>query len=214
MKLVLLGPPGAGKGTQAAGIVERYNIPHISTGDIFRKNLKEGTTLGLKAKGYMDSGALVPDSLVVEIVIDRLTQDDTSEGYLLDGFPRTVAQAEALDEHLYGIGDKLDYVLNIKVDPDVLIGRAVGRRICKNCGATYHVTFNPSKIEGICDKCGGPLYQRADDTEETVANRIKVYMDETLPLIDYYGQKDLCVDIDGQRDISNVFEDIVKVLGE
>jgi adenylate kinase len=214
MKLVLLGPPGAGKGTQAAGIVERYNIPHISTGDIFRKNLKEGTTLGLKAKGYMDSGALVPDSLVVEIVIDRLTQDDVSEGYLLDGFPRTVAQAEALDEYLYGIGDKLDYVLNIKVDPDVLIGRAVGRRICKNCGATYHVTFNPPKVEGICDKCGGPLYQRADDTEETVANRIKVYMDETLPLIGYYGQKDLCVDIDGQRDISDVFEDIVKVLGE
>lgn len=214
MKLVLLGPPGAGKGTQAAGIVERYNIPHISTGDIFRKNLKEGTELGLKAKGYMDSGALVPDSLVVEIVVDRLSQSDTAEGYLLDGFPRTVAQAEALDEYLYGIGEKLDHVINIKVDPEILVGRAVGRRICKDCGATYHIEFNPSQVEGICDKCGGQLYQRADDNEETVANRINVYMEETSPLIDYYAQSNLITDIDGQKDIAVVFEDIVKVLGE
>jgi adenylate kinase len=214
MKLVLLGPPGAGKGTQAASIVEKYNIPHISTGDIFRKNLKEGTALGQKAKGYMDKGELVPDSLVVEIVVDRLSEADTAEGYLLDGFPRTVAQAEALNDYLMGKQDQLDYVMNIKVDPSALVERAVGRRICKNCGATYHITFNPAKTEGICDKCGGELYQRNDDNEETVTNRIKVYTDETSPLIDYYGQKELLVNIDGQKEISEVFIDIAKVLGE
>ncbi len=214
MKLVLLGPPGAGKGTQAASIVEKYNMPHISTGDIFRKNLKEGTTLGQKAKGYMDKGELVPDSLVVEIVVDRLSEADTADGYLLDGFPRTVAQAEALNEYLTGKQDQLTYVMNIEVDPSVLVERAVGRRICKNCGATYHITFNPAKAKGVCDKCGGELYQRNDDNEETVTNRIKVYTDETSPLIDYYGQKGLLVNIDGQKDISEVFADIAKVLGE
>lgn len=214
MKLVLLGPPGAGKGTQAAGIIEKYNIPHISTGDIFRKNLKEGTALGLKAKAYMDKGELVPDSLVVEIVVDRLSEDDTVKGYLLDGFPRTVAQAESLNEYLVKKGTNLDFVLNIKVDPAALIERAVGRRICKSCGATYHITFNSPKTEGVCDKCGGELYQRADDTEETVSNRIKVYMDETSPLINYYNEKNILFDIDGQRDIADVFTDIVNVLGE
>lgn len=214
MKLVLLGPPGAGKGTQAASIVEKYHIPHISTGDIFRKNLKEGTPLGLKAKGYMDKGELVPDSLVVEIVVDRLAQPDTDNGYLLDGFPRTVAQAEALDTYLTGNDDQLDYILNIKVDPSVLVGRAVGRRICRDCGATYHVEFNAPAVDGVCDKCGGELYQRDDDNEATVTNRIKVYTDETSPLIDFYSQKGLLVDIDGQKEISEVFVDIVSVLGE
>lgn len=214
MKLVLLGPPGAGKGTQAASIVEKYNVPHISTGDIFRKNLKEGTELGLEAKGFMDRGELVPDTLVVDIVIDRLSNDDVVNGYLLDGFPRTVVQAESLNEYLEKNEDSLDFVLNIKVDPNVLVERAVGRRICKNCGATYHVKFNQPKVEGICDKCGGQLYQRADDNEETVANRIKVYMDETSPLIDYYSKKKLLIDIDGQKDIMEVFTDIVRILGE
>jgi adenylate kinase len=214
MKLVLLGPPGAGKGTQAASIVEKYNVPHISTGDIFRKNLKEGTKLGLEAKGFMDRGELVPDSLVVDIVIDRLSNDDVVNGYLLDGFPRTVVQAESLNEYLEKNEDSLDFVLNIKVDPNVLVERAVGRRICKNCGATYHVKFNQPKVEGICDKCSGQLYQRADDNEETVANRIKVYMDETSPLIDYYSKKKLLIDIDGQKDIMEVFTDIVRILGE
>ncbi|MCK5764252.1 MAG: adenylate kinase [Clostridiales bacterium] len=214
MKLVLLGPPGAGKGTQAASIVEKYNVPHISTGDIFRKNLKEGTKLGLEAKGFMDCGELVPDSLVVDIVIDRLSNDDVVNGYLLDGFPRTVVQAESLNEYLEKNEDSLDFVLNIKVDPNVLVERAVGRRICKNCGATYHVKFNQPKVEGICDKCGGQLYQRADDNEETVANRIKVYMDETSPLIDYYSKKKILIDINGQKDIMEVFTDIVRILGE
>ncbi|MBN2260245.1 MAG: adenylate kinase [Clostridiales bacterium] len=214
MKLVLLGPPGAGKGTQAASIVEKYNLPHISTGDIFRKNLKEGTELGLKAKSFMDRGELVPDSLVVEIVVDRLSEGDTANGYLLDGFPRTVVQAEYLNDFLEKNDDHLDYVLNIKVDPNVLVERAVGRRICKDCGATYHVDFNPSQVEGVCDKCGGELYQRSDDNEETVTNRIKVYTDETSPLIEYYNDKKLLVDINGQKDISDVFTDIVDILGE
>ena len=214
MKLVLLGPPGAGKGTQAANIVAKYNMPHISTGDIFRKNLKEGTKLGLKAKEYMDKGELVPDSLVVEIVIDRLSEDDAVNGYLLDGFPRTIFQAEALNEYLSSNNENLDYVFNVKVDPEVLIERAVGRRICKNCGTTYHVKFNPTKVEGICNECGGVLYQRSDDNEETVSNRIKVYMDETSPLIDYYDKKKLLVNIDGQKEISQVFTEVVRILGE
>lgn len=214
MKLVLLGPPGAGKGTQAANIVEKYNMPHISTGDIFRKNLKEGTKLGLKAKEYMDKGELVPDSLVVEIVIDRLSEDDAANGYLLDGFPRTIFQAEALNAYLSSNNENLDYVFNIKVNPDVLVERAVGRRICKNCGTTYHMKFNPTKVEGVCDECGGVLYQRSDDNEETVSNRIKVYMDETSPLIDYYDKKELLVNIEGQKEISQVFIDIVRILGE
>jgi adenylate kinase len=213
LKLILLGPPGAGKGTQAASLVEAYNIPHISTGDIFRYNIKEGTELGKKAKAYMDAGNLVPDSLVVELVEDRLAQDDAREGFLLDGFPRTIAQAEALDEVLSKMDSGLDRVINIQVDPGILVERAVGRRICKSCGATYHVSFNPPSTEGVCDKCSGELYQRSDDNEETVSNRINVYTKETSPLIDYYTKKGIILNIDGQQDIGKVFEDIKAVLG-
>jgi len=213
MRLILLGPPGAGKGTQAASIVEKYNVPHISTGDIFRKNIKEGTELGKKAQDYINKGQLVPDSLTVALVEDRLQQEDAKAGFLLDGFPRTIAQAEALDKVLTELNCSLERVINIKVDLGLLVERACGRRICKECGATYHVMFNPSKEADVCDKCSGPLYQRPDDNEETVSNRIKVYMDETAPLIEYYGKQDKIADINGQQDISKVFEDIVKVLG-
>jgi adenylate kinase len=213
MRLILLGPPGAGKGTQAASIVEKYKVPHISTGDIFRKNIKEGTELGKKAQEYINKGQLVPDSLTVALVEDRLQQDDAKDGFLLDGFPRTIAQAEALDKVLADMECSLERVINIKVDLNLLVERACGRRICKECGATYHIMFNPSKVDDVCDKCSGPLYQRADDNEETVSNRIKVYMDETAPLIEYYGKQDKIADINGQQDISKVFEDIVKVLG-
>ncbi|CAG7585896.1 Adenylate kinase [Peptoniphilus tyrrelliae] len=212
MKLVILGPPGAGKGTQAEYIVERYNIPHISTGDIFRENIKNNTELGKKAKSYMDKGLLVPDELVIELVEDRLNKDDAKEGFLLDGFPRTVAQAVSLDSILDKNNDKLTKVINISVDPEILIERAVGRRVCKTCGMTYHVKFNPPKEEGICDKDGTKLIQRDDDTEETVKTRISVYFDQTAPLIDYYRAQNLLVDIDGAKDIDKVFEDIVNGL--
>ncbi|SHJ95892.1 Adenylate kinase [Geosporobacter subterraneus DSM 17957] len=213
MRLILLGPPGAGKGTQAAGIVDRYNIPHISTGDIFRKNIKEGTELGRKAKSFMDQGLLVPDDLVVEIVEDRLKEDDCKNGFLLDGFPRTVYQAEALDKVLEKMNSVLDRVINVSVDKEILIDRAVGRRICKECGATYHIQFNPPAAADVCDKCGGPLYQRADDNEETVTKRIEVYLNETQPLIDYYKQKGTIVTIDGQQSIDKVFQEIIAALG-
>lgn len=213
MRLILLGPPGAGKGTQAANIVKKYALPHISTGDIFRANIKQGTDLGNRAKAFMDKGELVPDSLVVELVEDRLQKDDTQVGFMLDGFPRTLPQAEALDSVLANMGSNLDYVININVDPAVLVERAVGRRICKNCGATYHIKFNPSKVEGVCDVCSGELYQRSDDNEETVSNRINVYTNETAPLVEYYKNSGKLVTIDGLQDIDKVFEDIQKALG-
>lgn len=213
MRLILLGPPGAGKGTQAANIVDKYNIPHISTGDIFRKNIKEGTELGKKAKEYIDGGQLVPDSLTIALVEDRLKQDDAKDGFLLDGFPRNISQAEALDTVLENMDTKLSSVINISVDPSILVERAVGRRICKNCGATYHIAFNPSKVDGVCDKCSGELYQRSDDNEETVSNRINVYSNETAPLIDYYTDKGVIINVDGQKDINLVFEDIASALG-
>ena len=176
MRAILLGPPGAGKGTQAETIVNEFSIPHISTGDIFRKNIKEGTALGKKAMEYMDKGKLVPDELTIELVKDRLLQDDCKNGFLLDGFPRTINQADALEDALKSMGQKLDYVINIRVRKELLVERAVGRRICKDCGQTYHMTFNKPSKEGVCDNCGGELLQRKDDTKETVENRINVYM--------------------------------------
>jgi len=213
MRLILLGPPGAGKGTQAANIVEKYRIPHISTGDIFRKNIKERTELGKKAKEYMDKGLLVPDELVVDLVEDRISKEDCKAGFLLDGFPRTVVQAEALDRVLEKLNTTLDRVINIQVDKEKLITRIIGRRICKECGATYHVVFNSPKTEGICDICGGELYQRNDDKEETVTKRIEVYIQETSPLIDYYAQRGLLLNIDGDKSIDEVFQDITSALG-
>ncbi|MBL7574499.1 Adenylate kinase [Peptoniphilus asaccharolyticus DSM 20463] len=212
MKLVILGPPGAGKGTQAESIIEKYNIPHISTGDIFRENIKNETELGKKAKGYMDKGLLVPDEVVIEIVEDRLQREDCKDGFLLDGFPRTVQQAVSLDAMLDRMGTKLDRVVNIEVDPKILVERAVGRRICKTCGATYHVKFNPPIVEGVCDKDSTPLIQRADDTEETVSTRIKVYLDQTTPLIDYYKAQSLLLNVDGEQEIGEVFKAVVNGL--
>ncbi len=214
MRLVLLGPPGAGKGTQAASIVEKYNIPHISTGDIFRKNVKEGTALGKKAKAFMDQGALVPDEIVVAIVEDRLKEKDCDNGFLLDGFPRTVNQAEQLDVVLERMGVAIDQVININVDKDILINRAVGRRVCRSCGATYHKAFKPTKEEGLCDLCGGDIYQRDDDQEATVSKRIQVYLNETQPLIEYYTDKNNLVTINGEQGIDTVFKDIISTLGE
>ena len=212
MRIILLGPPGAGKGTQAAAIVDKYKIPHISTGDIFRQNIKEGTELGKKAKEYMDQGLLVPDELTVGLVTDRISQPDCGNGFMLDGFPRNVSQAVQLDAFLKNNGIALDKVINIEVDKEKLVARAVGRRICKSCGATYHIEFNPSKEEGVCDICKGDLYQRADDNEETVSKRIQVYLDETKPLADYYSKVGIIADIDGQQSIDKVFNDIVSAL--
>lgn len=212
MRAILLGPPGAGKGTQAETIVNEFSIPHISTGDIFRKNIKEGTALGKKAMEYMDKGKLVPDELTIELVKDRLLQDDCKNGFLLDGFPRTINQADALEDALESMGQKLDYVINIMVRKDLLVERAVGRRICKDCGQTYHMTFNKPSKEGVCDNCGGVLLQRKDDTKETVENRINVYMEQTEPLIDYYTKKGIIINIDGEKPIEQVGKDIISKL--
>ncbi|MCI7147263.1 MAG: adenylate kinase [Candidatus Fimisoma sp.] len=214
LRTILLGPPGAGKGTQAAKIVEKYHIPHISTGDIFRENIKNGTELGKKAQEYMNRGELVPDDLVIEIATTRLLADDCAEGFLLDGFPRTVYQAEKLDEFLAAHGSKIDKVLDIAVEKEELMVRLTGRRVCKACGASYHVVNIPPKKEGICDVCGGPLVQRADDNAETVANRIEVYEAQTMPLIEYYEKAGNIAHIDGATGLESVFADIVKALGE
>lgn len=213
MKIVFMGPPGAGKGTQAEKIIENYQIPHISTGDMFRKAIKDQTELGMEAKRYMDQGALVPDHVTIGIVKDRLSESDCKSGFLLDGFPRTVDQAKALDEILTSLDSKIDYVINIDVDLDILKERLTGRRICRSCGATYHMIFNPPKNADVCDKCGGELYQRKDDNEETVGNRLNVYVSQTKPLLDYYSLAGNLVNINGQQSIDLVFEEIREVLG-
>ena len=214
LRTILLGPPGAGKGTQAAKIVEKYGVPHISTGDIFRENIKKGTELGKKAQEYMNRGELVPDDLVIEIATTRLLEDDCRNGFLLDGFPRTVYQAEKLDEFLAARGSKIDKVLDIAVEKEELITRLTGRRVCKACGASFHVVNIPPKKEGVCDFCGGELIQRADDNLETVTNRIDVYEAQTMPLIDYYEKAGNLVHIDGSTGLESVFADIVAALGE
>lgn len=214
LRAVLLGPPGAGKGTQAVRLVEKYEIPHISTGDIFRKNIKEGTELGKKAQEYMNAGALVPDELVVDLVKDRLQQDDCKNGFLLDGFPRTIFQAEKLDEFLSESNLKMDIVINLKVEKDALIKRLTGRRVCKDCGASYHIVNIPPKKEGVCDICGGELIQRKDDNIETVENRINVYEEQTAPLIGYYKEAGSLVDFNGEASLDEVFDAIVQAIGE
>ncbi|MGG3737180.1 adenylate kinase [Aeribacillus pallidus] len=213
MNLVLMGLPGAGKGTQAEKIVEEYGIPHISTGDMFRAAIKEGTELGLKAKSFMDKGELVPDEVTIGIVRERLSKDDCQKGFLLDGFPRTVAQAEALENMLQELNKSIDYVLHIDVDKEILMERLTGRRICKECGATYHLVFNPPTNEGICDRCGGELYQRADDNEETVQNRLDVNIKQMQPLLDFYQEKGYLRTINGQQEIDKVFADVNELLG-
>ena len=213
MKIVFMGPPGAGKGTQAEKIIENYQIPHISTGVMFRKAIKDQTELGMEAKRYMDQGALVPDHVTIGIVKDRLSESDCKSGFLLDGFPRTVDQAKALDEILTSLDSKIDYVINIDVDLDILKERLTGRRICRSCGATYHMVFNPPAVAGTCDKCGGELYQRKDDNEETVGNRLDVYVSQTKPLLDYYSLAGNLVNINGQQSIDLVFAEIQDVLG-
>lgn len=213
MNLVLMGLPGAGKGTQAEKIVEKYAIPHISTGDMFRAAMKEGTELGLKAKSFMDQGALVPDEVTIGIVKERLSKEDCQKGFLLDGFPRTVPQAEALENILTDLGKKIDYVLNIDVDQEILMERLTGRRICKSCGSTYHLVFNPPAQEGVCNRCGGELYQRADDNAETVKNRLQVNIEQAQPLLDFYETKGYLRNIDGRQDITKVFDDIDSLLG-
>ena len=211
MKIIMLGAPGAGKGTQATMISEKYGIPHISTGDIFRANIKNGTELGKKAKSYMDQGLLVPDELVVDLVVDRVQKEDCKEGYILDGFPRTIPQAEALDAALGE--DKIDYALDIEVPDDHIIKRMSGRRACVGCGATYHLVYNPTKTEGVCDVCGEKLILRDDDKPETVQKRLDVYHEQTQPLIDYYKKAGCLVEMDGTLDINVVFENVVKILG-
>lgn len=212
MQLILMGAPGAGKGTQAAELIKKFNIPQIATGDMFRAAVKEGTELGKKAEACMKSGALVPDEVTVGIVKERLSKDDCKGGFILDGFPRTVSQADSLSKILSDLNLKLDRVLNIHVPAENLIERAVGRRICKNCGATYHVKFNPSKAEGKCDKCGGELYQRADDNAETMKNRLSVYESSTRPLIEYYKKAGVYTEIDGTQSIDKVTADLIKAL--
>lgn len=214
MKIIMLGAPGAGKGTQAKKIAEKYSIPHISTGDIFRANIKNGTELGKKAKEYMDQGLLVPDELVVDLVVDRVGQPDAADGYVLDGFPRTIPQAQALDKALEALGEKVDYAINVEVPDENIINRMSGRRACVACGATYHLVHIPPKTEEICDKCGKELILRDDDKPETVKKRLDVYHDQTQPLIDYYTNKGILKEVDGTVDMEIVFKNITDILGE
>lgn len=210
MKIIMLGAPGAGKGTQAKQIADKYSIPHISTGDIFRANIKNGTELGQKAKKYMDQGLLVPDELTCDLVMDRIGQ----EGFVLDGFPRTIPQAEALDAALVKIGQKMDFAVDVDVPDENIVNRMSGRRACLNCGATYHIVSIPTKVEGICDRCGNPVVLRDDDKPETVQKRLKVYHEQTQPLIDYYKKQNILKSVDGTQPMEKVFADIVAILGE
>jgi adenylate kinases len=214
MYILLMGPPGAGKGTQAPRLVERYGIPAISTGDMFRAAVREGTPLGLKAKTFMDSGQLVPDDVTIGIVQERLAKDDTKKGFILDGFPRTIEQAIALDVALTEMRIESIHVIDITMDQELLVSRITGRRICKDCGATYHIANIPSKVEGICDKCSGELYQRADDEEATVRNRLEVYGKQTKPLVDYYENRGFYRKINGNQEVSKVCQDMISALGE
>ena len=213
MKIIMPGAPGAGKGTQAKQIAAKYEIPHISTGDIFRANIKEGTALGMEAKSYMDKGQLVPDELTVKILLDRVSKDDCKNGYVLDGFPRTIPQADVLDKAVSELNDKIDYAINVDVKDDNIIRRMSGRRACLNCGATYHIVNVPPKKEGICDTCGSELVIRDDDKEETVKARLLAYHEQTQPLIDYYNNKGILKEVDGTKDMNDVFADIVNILG-
>ncbi|MBD5462494.1 MAG: adenylate kinase [Lachnospiraceae bacterium] len=213
MKIIMLGAPGAGKGTQAKMIADKYNVPHISTGDIFRANIKNGTELGMEAKKYMDQGLLVPDELTVKILLDRVAQDDCKNGYVLDGFPRTIPQAQVLDKALSEINDKIDYAINVDVPDENIIKRMGGRRACLSCGATYHIEHIPPKKEGICDTCGKELVLRDDDKPETVGNRLDVYHKQTQPLIEFYSAKGILKTVDGTVDMKDVFSAIESILG-
>ena len=213
MKIIMLGAPGAGKGTQAKKIADKYSIPHISTGDIFRANIKNGTELGKKAKQYMDQGALVPDELTCDLVMDRIQQDDCKNGFVLDGFPRTIPQAEALDAALGKINEKMDYAIDVDVPDENIVNRMSGRRACLNCGATYHLISIPPKVEGICDRCGSEIVLREDDKPETVQKRLKVYHEQTQPLIDYYKNQGILKSVDGTQPMDEVFKAIVTILG-
>ncbi|MBO8143227.1 MAG: adenylate kinase [Thermodesulfobacterium sp.] len=212
MNIIFLGPPGAGKGTQAKILVEKYGIPQISTGDMLREHVAKGTELGMKAKEYMEKGQLVPDEIILSMVKERLSQDDAQKGFILDGFPRTVAQAEALDKLLEEMGKKIEYVLALIVPDEELVTRLTGRRTCKNCGMMYHIKFKPPKVEGKCDACGGELYQRADDNEETVRNRLKVYHEQTAPLIEYYKKKGVLFEVDGNKSIEEITQQLINIL--
>lgn len=214
MKIIMLGAPGAGKGTQAKKIAEKYVIPHISTGDIFRANIKNNTELGQKAKTYMDKGELVPDELVVDLIMDRFKEADCANGYVLDGFPRTIPQAEALDKALAAQGESVDYAINIEVPDENIINRMSGRRACVGCGATYHIQYNAPKAEGICDHCGEPLILRDDDKPETVKNRLSVYHEQTQPLIEYYKKEGVLKEVDGTQPMEDVFKAVIDILGE
>ncbi len=213
MKIIMLGAPGAGKGTQAKMIAEKYQVPHISTGDIFRANIKNGTELGVEAKKYIDQGMLVPDELTVKILLDRVAEPDCVNGYVLDGFPRTIPQAEVLDEALKGLSDKIDYAINVDVPDENIVKRMSGRRACLSCGATYHVEHIPPKAEGICDKCGQELVLRDDDKAETVMKRLEVYHKQTQPLIDFYSEQGILKNVDGTVDMKEVFAAITAILG-
>lgn len=213
MKIIMLGAPGAGKGTQAKKLAAKYDIPHISTGDIFRANIKNQTELGVKAKGYMDKGLLVPDELVVDLVADRITADDCTKGFVLDGFPRTIPQAEALDAALVKMGQKMDFAVDVDVPDEVIVTRMSGRRACVDCGGTYHLKYIPTKVEGICDNCGGKLILRSDDEPATVLKRLGVYHEQTQPLIDYYSTVGILKSVDGTQDIDVIFDQIVAIVG-